>query len=76
MLHRLCRTYCTLKGKPSTLNRDKYKIMKQRNWNCDISDAVRDFGFTPRFSLERGIHETVKAYLENKKADKERQKTK
>ncbi len=66
----------TLKGKPSTLNRDKYKIMKQRNWNCDISDAVRDFGFTPRFSLERGIHETVKAYLENKKADKERQKTK
>lgn len=64
----------TLKGKPSTLNRDKYRIMKQRNWNCDISDAVRDFGFAPRFTLKRGIHETVKAYLAAKEADKERRK--
>ncbi len=52
--------------KPSTLNRDKFKIMRQRNWNCDVSDAVRDFGFDPKFSLERGIDETVKAYLEEK----------
>lgn len=55
-----------LRLKPSTLNRDKFKIMKQRNWNCDISDARRDFGFQPRFSLERGIEETVKAYLASK----------
>ena len=54
------------KMRPSTLNRDKYRIMKQRNWNCDVSDAVRDFGFSPRFSLERGIGETVKAYLSEK----------
>ncbi len=54
------------KMRPSTLNRDKYHIMKQRNWNCDVSDAVRDFGFSPRFSLERGIGETVKAYLSEK----------
>lgn len=53
--------------KPSTLNRDKYKIMKQRNWSCDISDARRDFGFTPRFSLERGMRATVEAYLAEKK---------
>ena len=52
--------------KPSTLNRDKYKIMKQRNWNCDIEDARRDFGFSPKFSLERGLGETVKAYLMEK----------
>lgn len=52
--------------KPSTLNRDKFKIMRQRNWNCDVSDAVSDFGFDPKFSLERGIDETVKAYLEEK----------
>ena len=51
--------------KPSTLNRDKFKIMKQRNWSCDISDAVRDFGFSPRFSLEEGIRETVKAYRQS-----------
>lgn len=53
--------------KPSTLNRDKYKIMKQRNWSCDISDARRDFGFSPRFSLEEGMRRTVGAYLEAKK---------
>lgn len=51
------------KMRPSTLNRDKFKIMKQRNWSCDVSDAKRDFGFNPQFSLERGIKETVKAYL-------------
>ena len=56
-----------LRLKPSTLNTDKYKIMKQRNWSCDISDARRDFGFSPRYSLRDGIRETVKAYLETKK---------
>lgn len=51
------------RGQASTLNRDKFKIMKQRNWTCDISDARRDFGFAPRWSLDRGIQETVRAYL-------------
>lgn len=53
--------------KPSTLNRDKFKIMKQRNWNCDVSDAKRDFGFNPQFPLERGIDITVEEYLKSKK---------
>ena len=56
--------------KPSTLNRDKYKIMKQRNWSCDVSDAVRDFGFDPQFDLERGMRATVEAYLAEKEAAK------
>ncbi|MDE7125443.1 MAG: NAD(P)-dependent oxidoreductase [Muribaculaceae bacterium] len=55
-----------MKMQPSTLNRDKYKIMKQRNWNADISDAVRDFGFSPKYSLEEGIRQTVKSYLGSK----------
>lgn len=46
----------------STLNRDKFKIMRQRNWNADISDAVRDFGFSPKIDLREGIRRTVKAY--------------
>ncbi|MCM1291951.1 MAG: NAD(P)-dependent oxidoreductase [Bacteroides sp.] len=58
-----------LRLKPSTLNRDKYKIMKQRNWSCDISDARRDFGFGPRFSLRNGIRATVAAYLKEKKGE-------
>lgn len=52
--------------KPSTLNRDKFKIMKQRNWTCSVEDARRDFNFQCNFPLERGIAETVKAYLKSK----------
>mgnify|MGYP001776013022 FL=1 len=48
--------------KPSTLNSDKYKIMKQRNWACDISDAVNDFNFSPRYSLEDGVAEAIAWY--------------
>jgi len=55
------------RGKASTLNRDKYKIMAQRNWTCDITPAQRDFGFSPRFPLEKGIDATVDAYLSHKK---------
>ena len=61
-----------MRGKPSTLNRDKYKIMKQRNWSCDVKPAERDFGFTVSFPLERGVEETVKAYLAEKQASKRR----
>ena len=50
------------KGKPSTLNSDKYRIMAQRNWNIDISRAREDFGFEPRVSLEEGIRRCVEWY--------------
>lgn len=52
--------------KPSTLNRDKFKIMKQRNWSCDVSDAKRDFNFSPRYSLVAGIKATVESYKQEK----------
>ncbi|MDE6853483.1 MAG: NAD(P)-dependent oxidoreductase [Muribaculaceae bacterium] len=57
---------------PSTLNRDKYKIMKQRNWTCRVDDAVRDFGFHADYPLERGIAETVAAYLREKEEAKKK----
>lgn len=53
--------------KPSTLNRDKFRIMRQRNWNCSVDEARRDFNFSPRFSLRQGIERTVEAYRKNKK---------
>lgn len=55
-----------LRLKPSTLNRDKFKIMKQRNWCADISEAQRDFGFSPKVDLREGIRRTVAAYLSEK----------
>lgn len=63
----ICEKVAAAQMKASTLNRDKYKIMKQRNWNCDISDAQHDFDFDPQWSLDRGISETVKAYKEQLK---------
>ena len=55
-----------LRGKTSTLNRDKFRIMRQRNWNADISPAKEDFGFSPKHSLKDGIARTVEAYLAGK----------
>ena len=51
--------------KPSTLNSDKYRIMKQRNWNADISKAQHDFGFNPTVSLPEGIKRSVEWYKQN-----------
>jgi nucleoside-diphosphate-sugar epimerase len=54
-----------LTKKPSTLNRDKYKIMKQRNWECDISPLIKDLNFMPKYNLKKGLEESVKWYRDN-----------
>lgn len=46
----------------STLNSDKYIIMKQRNWQCDITPAVKELGYSPGYDLERGVKETIAWY--------------
>ena len=46
----------------STLNSDKYRIMKQRNWQCDITPAVKELGYSPGYDLERGVKETIAWY--------------
>ncbi len=50
------------KGKPSTLNRDKYNIMAQRNWKIDVKKAERDFGFKANVTLEEGVKRSVDWY--------------
>ena len=50
--------------KASTLNRDKFKILKQRNWMCDTTDARRDFNFQPKYSLREGVREAIAWYRE------------
>ncbi len=54
-----------LTKKPSTLNRDKFKIMKQRDWSCDIQPLVTDLGFKADYNLERGMTECIEWYKEN-----------
>ena len=58
----LAETGAGLSGKSSTLNSDKYKIMKQRNWQCDITPAREELGYTPQYDLERGVKETIAWY--------------
>ncbi len=55
-----------LTGKLSPLNNDKYQIMKQRNWRCDIRPAISELGYQPEYDLARGVKETVNWYKENK----------
>lgn len=55
-----------LRGKTSTLNRDKYRIMCQRNWVCDTTPTREELGFIPQYSLEEGVRETVAWYKANK----------
>ena len=52
-------------GKISALNNDKYHILKQRNWRCDIEPARRELGYNPEYTLERGVPLTIKWYKEN-----------
>lgn len=53
-----------LLSKPLTFNTDKYKIMKQRNWTCDISPLQRDINFTPKYYLKNGVEKTIDWYKE------------
>ena len=54
-----------LTGKISALNNDKYHILKQRNWRCDITPARKELGYEPRYQLKEGTRLTIKWYKEN-----------
>ena len=53
-------------GKMNALNDDKYHILSQRNWQCDIEPAKQDFGYQPQWKLEQGVPATIKWYQENR----------
>jgi len=53
-------------GKVTALNNDKYNIMKQRNWRCDIMPARQELGYEPKVKLEEGVHKSILWYKKNK----------
>jgi nucleoside-diphosphate-sugar epimerase len=53
-------------GKVTALNNDKFHILKQRNWRCDIEPARRELGFEPKVQLKEGVKTTIKWYKDNK----------
>ena len=63
-------SYCSEKlaqitRKPSTLNTDKYQIMKQRDWTCDTSPLFNELSFKPEYDLTKGMKTCVDWYREN-----------
>ena len=54
-----------LTGKVTALNNDKYYIMRQRNWRCDIEPARQELGYEPQVKLEEGVRCSIKWYKDN-----------
>ena len=52
-------------GKVTALNNDKYNILKQRNWRCDIQPAIDELGYQPKVKLEEGVRRSIKWYKEH-----------
>ena len=52
-------------GKVSALNNDKYNILRQRNWRCDIQPAIDELGYHPQVKLQEGVRRSIKWYKEN-----------
>ena len=54
-----------LTGKITALNNDKYHILRQRNWRCDIQPAIDELGYKPQYTLEQGVPITIRWYKDN-----------
>ena len=55
-----------LTGKVTALNNDKYNIMRQRNWRCDIEPARQELGYAPKVKLPEGVRRSIQWYKDNK----------
>lgn len=63
------RVVCTLvgslsarMGRTATLNQDKFHILCQRNWQCEVKPAYTELGYRPEYPLKRGVEETIAWY--------------
>jgi len=50
---------------PSALNRDKYNIMRRRDWSCDVAPLKEDFGFEPEYFLDWGLRASIHWYIDH-----------
>ena len=56
--------YGRLTGKITALNNDKFNILRQRNWRCDIQPAIDELGYHPEVDLKEGVRRAIKWYKE------------
>lgn len=50
--------WAKLTGKATPLNPDKYPLMKQRSWRCDVNPLLA-LGWQPRYRLREGLEEAI-----------------
>lgn len=53
-------------NKPAVINREKLHELAAKNWVCDISKAKRELNFTPQYTLESGLKDSIEWYQQNK----------
>ncbi|MDR0386020.1 MAG: NAD(P)-dependent oxidoreductase [Prevotellaceae bacterium] len=53
-------------GQTPTLNRDKYRILRVRDWRCEVKPAEDDFNFKADYNLDRGTKEAIEWYKQEK----------
>lgn len=54
--------WARISGNVTALNNDKFHILSQRNWRCDISKTVEELGYKPKVKLEEGVTKTIQWY--------------
>jgi nucleoside-diphosphate-sugar epimerase len=58
----IAESFSKITKKPATLNRDKYKIIRKRDWTCDTSPLEAELGFSADYDLAHGMQECVTWY--------------
>jgi UDP-glucose 4-epimerase len=53
-----------LRGKPPLMTKDRLKDLMAANWAVDCEET-QALGYTPRFSLETGLQDTIRWYKES-----------
>lgn len=61
----LQETLGRMRGRMPALNLDKIPELTAANWSCSIDHIKQDLGFTPRYTFESGLAETIQWYKDN-----------
>ncbi|MCD8282604.1 MAG: NAD(P)-dependent oxidoreductase [Prevotella sp.] len=57
-----CDVWGRMTGKVTALNNDKFHILAQRNWLCDVTTTMAELGFAPEVKLEEGVEKAIDWY--------------
>lgn len=60
----IAEAFSKISGGIPTLNREKAKEMVQQSWACSSAKAMRQLNYSPKYSIEQGMAQTVQWYKE------------